>query len=101
VGPGQKGGRTEEAGAPRGRGGGTQEPGRSGARAELDVAEHDRARHEALQEVVRETDYEVLAPVQNPGHELIIYRAADAASQAALDALTAQNVPRYSEFHAI
>jgi hypothetical protein len=50
---------------------------------------------------VRETDYEVPAPVQNPGHELIIYRAADAASQAALDALTAQNVPRYSEFHAI
>ncbi|WP_018682640.1 helix-turn-helix transcriptional regulator [Actinokineospora enzanensis] len=33
-------------------------------------------------------DYEVLNPLQNPTHRLIVYRAADPTSQSALDALT-------------
>jgi transcriptional regulator with XRE-family HTH domain len=33
-------------------------------------------------------EFEVLAPMQDPHHRLVVYRAADSASQAALDALT-------------
>ncbi|MGH3784974.1 MAG: helix-turn-helix transcriptional regulator [Pseudonocardiaceae bacterium] len=33
-------------------------------------------------------DFEVLIPLQDPDHRLVIYRAADAASQAALDTIT-------------
>ncbi|MFF4412463.1 helix-turn-helix transcriptional regulator [Streptosporangium sp. NPDC001559] len=41
-------------------------------------------------------DFEVLNPLQDPGHRLVIYRASDAASQAALDAIAreAEDGPR-------
>ncbi|GAA4994727.1 helix-turn-helix transcriptional regulator [Actinopolymorpha pittospori] len=54
-----------------------------------DVQVHGRGRKELLHPRVGELtiEYEVLCPLQEPDQRLVVYRAADAASQVALDAI--------------
>lgn len=46
-------------------------------------------------------DFEVLIPLQDPDQRLVIYRAADTASQAALDALTREIADRVPALRAL
>ncbi|MEU6710908.1 helix-turn-helix transcriptional regulator [Nonomuraea sp. NPDC046802] len=62
---------------------------------ERDVKVYGRGRKRLLHatEGPLSVDFEVLTPLQAPGQRLVIYRAADAASQQALDAIARDCVP--------